>query len=94
MTRESKPCECPVGGPARLRVHLGEPGVDGAGQHPCEGLLPLRTTGVALEEQSLERTELRPANVGPHGGEAVGRFGGRFGQHGHLAAFDLIDDRQ
>ena len=62
--RESKPYQCPVGGtpgpcpPRRARF-------DGAGQHACEGLLPLRPAGVALEEQSLERTELRPANVGP-----------------------------
>ena len=37
----------------------GDPAVDGAGEQPVERLLPLCRPRVALEEQPLERAQLR-----------------------------------
>ena len=64
-----------VGRPPGDLVYFGQPAVDGAGQHAGERLLPLRPTGIALEEEPLERTQLGATKVGPHGGEAVGGLG-------------------
>ena len=69
-----------------------QPGVDGAGQHARERLLALRAAGVALEEEPLERTQLRPADIGPHRGHRVGRLGGGVRKDRHLATLDLVDD--
>src|ERR1700757_769535 len=86
---QTEACKCRIDG----SVYLGQPCVDGPRQHACVRLLALRASRVALEEQSLERTQLGAANVGPHRGDSPGRGGGQVGEEGHLAALNLLDDR-
>ncbi len=86
---QSKAHQCRIGRPV-----VSEPSLDSPWQHPGERLLTLDAAGVALEEEALERAQLRPAKVGPHGCDRRGRLGRQLGQQGSLAALDLLDDRQ
>src|SRR5258708_7228916 len=73
---------------------IGKPRVHGPRQHPGERLLTLDAARVALEEEALEWAQVRPAKVGPHGGDRRGRFGWQLAQQSSLAALDLLDNRQ
>ncbi|GAB4964528.1 hypothetical protein JHV675_43700 [Mycobacterium avium subsp. hominissuis] len=73
---------------------LAQPVVDGVGKHSGERLFALGGARVALEEEALEFAQLGSAQIGPHRGEALGRLAGQFGQHPHLPALHLLDDRQ
>ena len=64
------------------------------GTIPGERLLALRAAGVALEEQALERAQLGPAQVGPHGGDPLDRVGGQVAEDAPLAPLYLLHDRQ
>ena len=94
MTARPRRTIAGIGRAARALVDLGEPAVDGRREQPRERRLALRRPGVALEEQPLERPQLGPAQVGPHGREGVGRVVGQLGERRRLAPLDLLDDRE
>jgi hypothetical protein len=74
---------------------LGEsqPVIDRARNHPVEWLLSIGGSRITLEEEALERSQFRPADVVPHRGEMVGWATRQIGQDSHLATLDLFNDR-
>ena len=74
-------------------LDLGEPAVDGTGNDTRERLFALGRAGVALEEEAFQLAQFGATKVGPHGGKAFGRIRRQIGTKRHLAALDLLDDR-
>jgi hypothetical protein len=90
---QPEPCHRGIDCTAGKGRDLGEPAVDGAGNHTGKRLFALGRPRVALEEKPFELTQIGATKVGPHGGKALGRICGQFRKKSHLAALDLLDDR-